>query len=479
MTTKLLSKSIGSCKKFSGRSALTTFESIEHWVNELTSDILERLEKDVKENNRKAKQISMHFTQSINDKDVSNSRTLSLNSYDQSKMIQMCLDVIKKCCIKSDGTYKIKYLGFSVGNFELNKKIGNISNFLKNMGSLKKTKYSNLEDSINQNILESNTFSTSTLVEAEGTTSEQRKQMFLKRQMPNENKITAIEERISDEDEIDNDSIYSAETDELNEDSRSLIYYEDIYPESIASEPIFVKPNNNYLENKYATDDKISESFFTQRSLSSSFFSKYFENHSTDDSCRSSPVERNFDTSKVLMDEELDSSDECKLIIPDEVKDEKEFLEICPECEKSIPKSEFSSHMDYHYALNIVREEAHLYKPTQSSTSKQLSTKNDTIDNSKRNIKKRTVDMKPIHTYLRTNKLNDENSEVCSECNKRIQLDDIINHMDYHVAKKIHLEINATPSSIANKNTVDKVYIKAKRKKDVKSTGNIVSFFKP
>lgn len=495
VTTRLISKSIGCCKKFPGRSALTTSESTEHWVNELTSEIAERIEKDFKENNRRAKQISVHFSQTVNDKDVSNSRTLSLNSYDQSKISQICLAAIKKYCMKSDGTYNIKYLGFSVGNFEVNKKGGNISAFFKNMGNLKNTKYTDMKklNSLEQDVLE---------------TPQLPNQIILKKKMFNENKTIPTEEQILDEDEIngricyeDNDSIYSAETDELNEDSKSLIYYEDIYPDSVISEPIFIKPSSsNCLENKCASDTKISESFHhnsdsfaAQRSLSSSFFSKYFENYSTDDSCNSSPVERNFDTSKILA-EESDSSDERKLhgslqIIQGEVKEEyiklemefkkeeakeeKTILEICPECKKSISRTEFGSHMDYHYALNIVREEAHLYKPIQSSTSEESSAKG----HSRRVTKKRAVDMKPIHTYLQRRDLNEENSELCSECNKRIKLDDIISHMDYHAAKTLHLEINAK-SSIPNRNNIEKAYIKAKKKKNVKNTASIVSFLK-
>ncbi|XP_018578223.1 N-acetyltransferase eso1 [Anoplophora glabripennis] len=510
VTTRLISKSIGCCKKFPGRSALTTAESIDHWVNEFVSEILERLEGDLKENNRRARQITLHFTQTVNGKQISSSRTLSLNCYDHSKMTQICLDAIKRYCMKSDGTYDIRYLGFSVGNFELNKKTGNISSFFENMRNFNLQKSAISENSVKQESdwlkqnIANTELSPNIVIETVGVIPNQHEDLILeKKKYLNEDNTSPSEEQISfsGNDEIhdqtyqDNTSIYSAETDDLNDDIKSLIFYEDIYPESVATEPIFTKPlsenkrkiNDTILKNSCHTDS------FSQGS-SSSFFSKYFENYNIDN-CYSSPTERDFDTSKILT-QELEDSDEIKShesiqiaedkIEEKNIKSQIEFDEwenkklsgsdICPECRKNIPKSEFGSHMDYHYALNIVKEEAHLYKPTQSSTSKQASLKNRSFKNlSKPAIKKRTADTKPILAYLQTDELNEENSELCTECNKRIKLDDVINHMDYHTAKKIHLEINATSSFAPTRKNVEKIHVKRKKKK-VKSRGTITSF---
>lgn len=500
MTTRLLSKSIGCCKKFPGRNALTTPESIAHWVNELISEISKRLERDVKENNRRARQITLHFTQTVNDKDISNSRTLSLNCYNQSKIIQSCLDVLKKNCVKSDGTYDIKYLGFSVGNFEPNSKTGKISNFLENMRSFKLQKNmpkKKLNEEGSADTSKLNIFKNDQLSNIVRGNIEQQSELFLEKKLFNEDAVSRFEEKNSISDG-DNTSIYSAETDDLNEDIKSLIFYEDIYPENVASEPIFTKPlkDSNYLRNKCRTNETIlKNSCHTDlfiEGASSSFFSKYFQNYNIDDNYESSPVERNFDTSKILKQEYSDEIKCTSIKITENdteeenIKSQIEFQEQeirklsgsepCPECGKNILKSEIESHMDYHFALDIVKKEAHLYKSAQTSIPKQLSSIDRPLNNQSKPVtRKRTADMKPIHTYMQTDELNEENSELCLECNKRIKLDDIINHMDYHTAKKLHLEINAKSSFVPNSNNVEKINAKGK-KKIVKHTSNITSF---
>ncbi|KAJ8922231.1 hypothetical protein NQ315_004168 [Exocentrus adspersus] len=307
VTPRLISKSIGCCKKFPGKSALTSAESVEHWVNELTSEISERMEKDAQENNRRAKQIVLHFTQTVNERDVSNSRTLPLNSYEQHRIAHICLEALKKILSQARCSSPVER------NFNTSK---------------------NLEES-----------------------------------------------------ECSDESIKS------NEPATTLI------------------PNSS---------------------------------------------------------EELNVLDEWE-------QNNLDSLKTCPDCKKTILQSEFESHIDYHYALNIVKEEAHLYK-RKSIESNTMTRASGESSNHLRNTKRKCGDMKSIEKFLCSdNELNEGNSELCPECNKRIKFEDIISHMDYHTAKKLHLEINQQPSasSISDKTSIKS---KNKRKKDVKNMGSIVSF---
>lgn len=108
-----MSKSIGCCKRFPGRTALLTEKDVDHWINELASEISERLEKDREENNRRAKQMVVSFAQETNGKAVSSSRTHPLQSYEQAKIARSALDVIRRFCLKADGSYCITFLGIN------------------------------------------------------------------------------------------------------------------------------------------------------------------------------------------------------------------------------------------------------------------------------------------------------------------------------------------------------------------------------
>lgn len=127
--TRLISKSIGCCKKFPGRTALKTLKDVTHWLSELTEEISERLDQDLQENNRKAKQIVVSFAQEIDKKDVHSSRTQPLNFYDAKRILEDSLETLKKYTQKPDGSFHIKFLGLSAGKFDSIKSVNDISTF--------------------------------------------------------------------------------------------------------------------------------------------------------------------------------------------------------------------------------------------------------------------------------------------------------------------------------------------------------------
>ncbi|XP_014662519.1 PREDICTED: DNA polymerase eta-like isoform X2 [Priapulus caudatus] len=59
VTARLLPKSIGCGKNFSGKTALNTYDQVAHWVHQLCQELVERLTKDEETNNRHASSLTV------------------------------------------------------------------------------------------------------------------------------------------------------------------------------------------------------------------------------------------------------------------------------------------------------------------------------------------------------------------------------------------------------------------------------------
>lgn len=108
VNTRLIAKSIGCSKNFTGRARLCTREQVEHWVNELGQEMFERLDKDLKENNRKARQMVVSYGQ---EGEEHSSKSHPLNLYEQKHIVDNTLKILQKNCCKDDGSYGITFLG--------------------------------------------------------------------------------------------------------------------------------------------------------------------------------------------------------------------------------------------------------------------------------------------------------------------------------------------------------------------------------
>lgn len=47
VTPRLVSKSLGCCKNFPGKTALSTKADVTHWLSELAAEVAERLDEDI------------------------------------------------------------------------------------------------------------------------------------------------------------------------------------------------------------------------------------------------------------------------------------------------------------------------------------------------------------------------------------------------------------------------------------------------
>lgn len=394
VTTRLVSKSIGCCKKFPGKSALLTEEDVRHWLHELSEELAERLQQDEFENNRKARQIVVSFAQQINKKDVSSSRTTQLSSYEAKKIFEEVFDVIKRFCLRSDGGFCLKFLGLSAGHFEDMKNVREITTFFK-----------------------------------------------------------------------------VGEKSEMNDKAKHLDYFFESMEKSVPqifdeSKDLNTPGPSTSKQIQLEDEDSISNELFSSNETAkdtSSFFLNYLNTIKRDETDQS-PVDRNFNTSKIL---EEDVQSNCSEVT-------------CDECGKKILSTDLTSHNDYHFALKMVKSEADLYKKKSSpigQTVKSSSKKR------KQPEQEKTV---TLTKFFQNQTSNEEDGEICVDCNKRIRLEEVENHRDYHVAKKLHQEINSTPkvnpappTNVKNSATKIKGKKNAKTKGDLGKTRPVTSFFKP
>lgn len=354
--TRIISKSISCCKRFPNKYILTALGSVEHWLNELAIEITDRLEQELAENNRRAKQITVSFAQEIDGTTISSSKTFALTCYKQEKIFRDAFDIVKKhLSIKPDGSLIVNFLGLCAGNFTEIKK-GNIVDLLKNVGP--KVKKDEGENAANDracsssNVVIDKKYDENILCSSVGSVS---------------SGIHINSNQFPESDEI-------KKTGNESRNPSSILQTGDIKNCSTSSE--------------------------SNTQNSKSFFLNYFANKKTEQQ----------NTSKELNRSTTEQSN--SLVQPNLSK----HTAKCSECEKDIPVSEVVSHKDYHFALKLVQEEnqnINLNKDTPKPSqikSKKLSP-NGIKSGSK--LVKRKSDLQPITSFLgKIEDLNDSNSNV-------------------------------------------------------------------
>ncbi|GJQ77783.1 DNApol-eta [Trypoxylus dichotomus] len=509
VTVRLVSKSIGCCKKFPGRTALVTPEDVQHWVGELSNEISERLNKDFEENNRKAKHMVIGFVNEINKRDVSASRTHPLNSYDPEKVAADMLKVVNKHCLNADGFYRIKYLGISAGKFEDCKKTYTISSYFSTCDKETNTEDTKPEYSLsyffskmkNTNVAESNINS----INLEK----------LPDDVDNQNETAHQVTK-----EIDLDAIYAEDTVIMDfpKIDCNLTENERNTEASFSNTLMVVRRENKDSETDSITDeiDAIGEDINVSKANTSSFFSNYFNNiehhsrdfdtskyledndsnietetASTESSSERTKSESNFDKDERSLsvnnfdnkstDIQAAVTDNANFAGNNEINDETK--ERCKECNKLISKADMASHKDYHFALQIVRDEAHLY--TNQSNITVTNAHKKTAESGKESKPKKRkrceVTSAKLTAFLESTSpvSTDVVTQVCQHCNKKIAIDELACHLDYHVAKKLQAEINDdgvnNPIKIPVTKSTAKVRQRTKKKNKLQS---VISFFK-
>ncbi|RZF34267.1 hypothetical protein LSTR_LSTR010241 [Laodelphax striatellus] len=154
VTSKLMSKSIGCCKRFPGRNALRTRPDVMHWLNELSSEIADRLDEDYNLHKRRAHLLTASVQQTIDRKKVAMSKSSPISAYDAESIMQVALAAIKKTnnAPSTSNTWQppLEFLGLSVGKFVDESSSANktINHFFKTATTEKCASSSNIKTKI-------------------------------------------------------------------------------------------------------------------------------------------------------------------------------------------------------------------------------------------------------------------------------------------------------------------------------------------
>lgn len=520
VTPRLVSKSIGCCKKFPGRNAIAAITTLNHWLNELANEIIERLEQDELENNRRPKQMVVSYVQSINEKDISSSRTVNITSIDVEKVVADALDVLKKNTDKffksSDCTVlnnPIKFLGFNVGKFESTdaKKSNTIQNMFQRtienqkneatekpetVTSSKDGEKSENEVSVNQ----SDVRKTNTIQNMFQRTMENQK---------NEIKIEATEEpetaTSSNDDETSENEVTVNPNDESekiddkkDEEKKSFfLNYHRMRKQAEADRALKEEQEKAEQQKNESAADENDESGDENTFQNDMLMEELEQNN------QSVQQPRRSNSPTPSTSKESDFTESYAEFYKPPAAFEIPKVE-CTQCGKKVNAHDIQVHTDEHLAFQLTQEQREEYRSqlkrttTSTTTTTPAAKKQKTSTNTKTKTPPKTASIqkflvKPgqdVSTAVpSTSTANDVETEKCAECGKNIPITELFEHMDYHAAKKLQDELMRS-ESIANRvnnNTISKNVSQNKSKKSKKSTSassagnstvkNIASFF--
>lgn len=448
VTPRLVSKSIGCCKKFPGRNAILAMTTLNHWLNELAKEITERLEQDEMENNRRPKQMVVSFVQSINNADVSSSRTMNLTTLDTDKIVNDALDVLKK---NTDKFYKsadnntvlnnpIKFLGLNVGKFEsLDVKKGNTI-----QGMFQRT----IENKKNETKIEASDEAKDDESDTNGEESEVEEIKDETTETKNESKANSDSNDKTEEKKDDSKQSFFANYHRMQQQKKAEAEAEAARKAEEErkrnEENQCVDDAESDEENRFQNDMLLDELEQSNRSVSVTTRSE-------------SPMPS---TSK---GEYMQTYAE--FYVPPEIEVPK--VE-CTQCGKKVNAHDIQIHTDEHFAFQLTQEQRVEF---QSQLKRSISTttpaakKQKTATNAKTksppkiaSIQKFLVKpgQEPVTAGPSTSTASDVETEKCAECGKNIPIVDLFEHMDFHAAKKLHDELMKaeTAANRTNNNTI-------------------------
>lgn len=435
VTPRLVSKSIGCCKKFPGRNAISAITTLNHWLHELAKEISERLEQDELENNRRPKQMVVSYVQAINNTDVSSSRTVNLVSFDEERIVSDAIDVLKRntekffksgdnCVLNNP----IKFLGLNVGKFE--------STDVKKGNTIQDMFQRTIENKKNET-KDDEPMATTAVNDGNEKTAE--------------NKETPIEE---------------SKPKEVKKDEKRGSFFA------------------KYLQKKAEEAAKKAEE-------------EKQRNEEQDEECQGSDEENIF-ANDMLMDE-LEQSDQTlqhQPPAPQELQRSEspmpstssnanymqnyaEFYKPpdlpkveCTQCGKKVNEHEIQIHTDEHFAFQLTQEQrvefqSQLKRNIPSTTPAAKKQKTATSSKSKSPPKLASIQkflVKPSQndttaipstSKASTSTACDVETEMCQECGKNIPIVELLEHMDFHAAKKLQDELmKAEMANRTNNNTI-------------------------
>lgn len=443
VTPRMTSKSIGCCKKFPGRNAITGLATLEHWLHELAKEICERLEQDELENNRRPKQLVVSYMQTINNNDVSSSRSLNLTAIDEEKIVNDALDVLKRNTekfLKSTDNNQIlnnsiKFLGLSVGKFETQD--SKRSNTIQDM--FKKTidtqaKIDEKKDSESSVIEE-------TKAECERAVTKKCATIL---DMFKKTTVSSVKNGEKSE-ELSNDGTRNGS----NKPAEHTNAKQSFFAKLKISKPIVSTEEVEIAPSTFAdaTVEESSHDHDEQNAFQNEvLLEEIAENEQILRQMRaSSPVAS---TSK-LTDYTQTYAEFYRPPPSHELPKVK-----CSQCNKMVNAHELQVHTDEHFAFQLTQEQrVEFQSQLQTSTAaaatppaakKMKTSKSSTTTTNTFSIDKFLVKKLASHhdeSVPGSSRAIHIETETCDECGKNIPIADILEHIDYHAAKKLHEEL--------------------------------------
>lgn len=452
VTPRLVSKSIGCCKKFPGRNAISAITTLTHWLHELAKEISERLEQDEMENNRRPKQMVVSFVQSINNADISSSRTVNLTSLDEEKIVNDAIDILKRntekffkspdnCTVLNN---PIKFLGLNVGKFESTdgKKGNTIQDMFQRTIENKKNEVKDESNDKPANGEDDNEPDERQSAETKTNDDATKESYFVKYFRLQKEKQAAAEEaaRLAEEERLRNEN---------QKDDNDASDEENTFNNEMLLEEL--EQNNQSMQEEEAEEIK-EESSEPTTSSKVDYMQTYAEFHK--------PLD--------------------KIVLP---KVE------CDQCGKKVNAHEIQVHKDEHFAFQLTQEQRTEFqnqlKRNISSTTPAAKKQKTTANNKSRTpIKSASIQkflVKPndevIAATPSASKANDIETEKCSDCGKFVPITELFEHQDFHAAKKLHDELmRAEMANRANNNSsAGKTVSAGKSKKPKKKTAAAAS----
>uniref|UniRef100_A0A1A9WSK9 DNA polymerase eta n=1 Tax=Glossina brevipalpis TaxID=37001 RepID=A0A1A9WSK9_9MUSC len=462
VTPRFYSKSIGCCKKFPGRNSIAGLKTLQHWFQELANEIIDRLEKDVIENNRRAKQMVVSYVQEFDGEDISSSRSAPLLCYTVEGLTKNAFEIIKSNTkqffrpgSESVLNNPIKFLGISVGKFET---ISNGQNKLQDMfaqQAAKKRRISeeNLPKVEENKIKKLEPESMQQAPQKEPKTKKDVRSFFLEAMKKSINNVQIKE------------NIHKNETNSDDEDNPTQVKNNGHLKKkiqskgSLSSDRCKIKRTNESDGGDLSTNelnDLIDDIRNLQDDPTKS--SSYETIQTTNDEIKDKLKESISNIGTNQIDYQLDYAE---FAVP-EFRPELLTLTKCMLCGCNIPDNPVSiqTHNDHHIAQQLSEQQRLEYRETiktksistsKPSTSK-VNTKKSKKDNNVVEYKKSSTVGGDIKKFFKPIQLeqNRNISEIaltndrimCDICKKFISKDSVQEHQDYHAAKDLQRKLN-------------------------------------
>lgn len=499
VTPRFYSKSIGCCKRFPGRNAITGFNTLKHWITELVTEIVERLEKDVEENNRQPRHSVISFTLEINGEDVAQSRSAPITSIDQESLEKVMMDVLKKNIdpfFKKDETagllnYPIKYMGISAGKFlTIQKKTVTLETMFAKQA---------LKVSTNGKDLDVPSGSACSSTQAKDESESVKDGSHLVKEKP----LEKMFEKQS--------QMFKEKTTEIVKPKRRPSFFKHFFTKEPEKQPTtnveeqslisidedISNPKENIeMESKESQEMKALENWFIndigddkpdlpvyKNEAEKKALEKLYEIQSSIDGNESFDLEKEKNTLQRLMEIKTadNSGDQIPVITEENIENlgneepkKPESSVKCEKCGKNIVNNEkaVQSHKDYHTALDVSRKQREEFR--QEVKNKILSSKQSPP------AKKPKLDttISSIKTFFENRNPSEESTvdlQPCEECGRLIDVDKLAEHTDYHFARKVQIEMNSKDIKMVSK--AKKPQQSKGKGKDSKSVPSVMKFF--